>query len=157
MFCSLSLPTIDTAYKHKLKGGIPGIRVAPQVICKNCLKSASLHEFFWRFRLLLFCLKVLNHNKDIPQLSWSIWAKKFEQHSPMNCSKIGHSLFGRKISTPLCKQKFFCWTFEIRSRRPFRINPLFWNSVYLLLQGPWWGLTVRTLTLWGLLYWYTCS
>ena len=58
--------------------------------------------YFW---LVLF--ECSTSYKEMPQLSWSIWARRIGPHSPMNCSKIGHShesityLFGQNISTPL--------------------------------------------------------
>ena len=78
---------------------------------KICLKSAGWQEFFFVFGVFGWSCVVLfegaSSYKEMPELSWSIWARKNWAALPLNCSKIGHSyeafkyLFDGNISTPL--------------------------------------------------------
>ena len=77
----------------------------------------NLHEISWLARVFFVfgvfgwsCVVLFegaSSYKEMPELSWSIWARKNWAALPLNCSKIGHSyeafkyLFDGNISTPL--------------------------------------------------------
>ena len=117
-------------------------------------KLLEISWFEWVFRclwLVLWCFDWIAGSiyEEKPQLWWAVWVRKDRAALPCPSFQDWSLVWSSAIpvwpkylhSSSLCKQKFFCWSFEIRSNRKIQSIMLFPGHL----------VRSQTLTLWGYL------